>query len=584
MLLHALDELYNRLQTEPDYSIAPQGFSSQKISFKVVVYPDGRLFEIQDARVVENKKKRPRRVLVLGAGKPSGSGLNPCTLWDNAAYMLGFKLDDPKPARTLAAFEAFRKKHLSLEADIGTPSFSTICRFLEAWDPTQMVGDPTLSELSSGFGVFQIVGQSGFVHQDQSIEKWWSRNGMEESGYPDGQCLVCGEERSIAKTHPKIKGVMGAQSSGAAIVSFNDSAYESYGKKQNINAPISEGISFRYTTALNALLDGAMSQKHRLRLGDMTVVFWTESRNIVEDIFAKFSSQGSGILEDDSVLDETLRKKVEIFLSSLRGRSSAGIVPGIDLARETGFYILGLSPNAARLSIRFFHRSTVGALLQNLSTHYNDTKIVGSKAVGKRKADPEFPPSWMLLKQTARDAKDIPPLLAAPLLQSILTGSLYPQGLFSAVVRRIHADREVNYIRARILRGYLVRNKNQEVPMSLDNQRTEPAYRLGRLFSALEKTQYDALNLNTVRDRFYSSASATPGSVFPRLLRTYQHHLAKLEGGIKVNREKLIQEIMGPLDSFPTHLNLADQGLFAIGYYHQTQSFYQKKTETSSNN
>lgn len=195
--------------------------------------------------------------------------------------------------------------------------------------------------------------------------------------------------------------------------------------------------------------------------------------------------------------------------------------------------------------------------------------------------DPEFPPTWMLLRQTARDADGIPPILAGPLMRAILSGSRYPDGLYSAVIRRIHADRDINYLRSCIIKGYLNRNHRREISMSLDTQRSDPAYRLGRLFAALEKTQGDALgNLNaSIRDRFYSAASSTPRSVFPRLLRTYQHHLGKLEGGRKVFREKLVQEIVGPLVHFPAHLNLADQGLFAIGYYHQMQNFYQKKED-----
>jgi CRISPR-associated protein Csd1 len=204
-------------------------------------------------------------------------------------------------------------------------------------------------------------------------------------------------------------------------------------------------------------------------------------------------------------------------------------------------------------------------------------------AGGKRPADPEFPPAWLLLQQTARETKNVPSILSGPLLHAIITGIRYPEGLYAAVMRRIRADSVVNYPRACLIKGYLNRNLNKEVSMSLDSSRADPAYRLGRLFATLEKTQQDALggNLNkTIRDSFYSSASATPGSVFPRLLRTYQHHIAKLEGGRRVNREKLIQEILDPLGTFPTHLGLPDQGLFAIGYYHQTRDFYAKRGDT----
>ncbi len=112
--------------------------------------------------------------------------------------------------------------------------------------------------------------------------------------------------------------------------------------------------------------------------------------------------------------------------------------------------------------------------------------------------------------------------------------------------------------------------------MSLDTERTDPGYRLGRLFAVLEKTQEDALpGINaTIRERFYSAASATPSMVFPRLLRTYQHHLAKLVPGAKVNREKLVQEIVDGLDTMPPHLNLEAQALFAIGYYHQRKALF----------
>jgi CRISPR-associated protein Csd1 len=250
-------------------------------------------------------------------------------------------------------------------------------------------------------------------------------------------------------------------------------------------------------------------------------------------------------------------------------------------AGKTNFYILGLSPNAARVSVRLFLRTTIRELLDNLRKHYHDMTIERQFSAAAKLPDPEFPPTWMLLRQTARDSDGIPPILAGPLMRAILSGSRYPDGLYSAVIRRIHADRNINYLRACIIKGYLNRNHGREISMSLDTERLDPAYRLGRLFAALEKTQGDALgNLNaSIRDRFYSAASSTPRSVFPRLLRTYQHHLGRLEGGRKVNREKLVQEIVGPLVNFPAYLNLADQGLFAIGYYHQMQKFYQKKED-----
>ena len=580
MILRSLHVLYDRLKDDTAYNIAPYGYSLQKISFKVVLTAQGELFEIQDVREPVQGNLRPKQVLVPGAAKSSGSGVNPCLLWDNSGYMLGYKAADENPERTRKSFSAFRGKHLALEGEIGSLAFSTLCRFLEDWDPASAEDHPVLADAATtGFGVFQIQGETRYVHQDPAVSGWLDTQPAAQSAECQGQCLVTGEEGPLARLHPKIKGVAGAQSAGATIVSFNEVAYESYGKRQSYNAPVSKDVSFRYVTALNALLDGPMRSKHRLTLGDTTIAFWTGQPTPTEDIFLQFVSGGFDLIDDHPIQDEGRRQQLLGFLRALReGREAYAEIE--DAPEQTPFFLLGLAPNAARIAIRFFHCGTLAELLDNIRKHHHDIRITPQPAVGKRPADPEFPPAWLLLRQTARDSKEIPPILSGPLLRAIITGSRYPEGLYSAVVRRIGAGATVNYARACVIKGYLNRNFNKEVSMSLDPGRSDPAYRLGRLFAALEKTQKDALgaSLNTtIRDSSYSAASSTPGTIFPRLLRTYQHHLAKLEGGHKVNREKLVQEILAPLSAFPAHLSLPDQGLFAIGYYHQTRDFYTKR-------
>jgi CRISPR-associated protein Csd1 len=579
MILQALKDLYSRLESDKGYYIAPFGYSLQKVTFRVVLHADGQLFEIQDARQIENGEPRPRRLLVPGGAKPSGSGINPCFLWDNTGYLLGFKTDDPNPERTARSFEAFRNRHLALRHEIACDEFAAVCRFLESWH-TEMAGEHSvLTETSTGFGVFQIVGTTAYVHEHPAVKEWWSRQLDAQAESPVAQCLITGEDLPVATTHPKIKGVRGAQTAGAVIVGFNESAYESYGKSQSENAPVSVPAAFQYTTAVNALLDGPKSTKHRISLADATVVFWTDRPTMVEDVFAHLTSWGSASLEADKVQDEGVRKQLEVFLKALRrGVERAGELKS---EQHTGFYMLGLAPNAARISVRLFYRSTVGELLDNLRRHFDDIRIAGRPTTPKRRGDPEFPSAWLLLQQTARDSSEIPPILSGPLLRSIISGTPYPQGLYSAVIRRIRLDSTINFARACVIKGFLTRNRKQEVSMALDRERSDPAYCLGRLFAALEKTQLDAhpggINA-TIRDRFYSSASANPGAVFPRLLRTYQHHLAKLERGLAITRERLVQEILAPLDGFPAQLNLTDQGAFAIGYYHQMQGFYTKKS------
>ena len=595
MILQALHELYGRFEQDEQYRIAPPDYSLQKITFKVVIDAEGKLVAIQDARLPAGKKPRPQMILVLGSGKSPGSGFDPCFLWDNAAYMLGFKKPDSDPTkaehageRAAKSFAAFRARHLEAEREIASPRFSAVCRFLTGWQPDCATNDPILAELDSGFGVFQIAGEMGYVHQEPAVKAWWAQRAPDNEVALIGQCLVSGERGELARLQPKIKGIDGAQTAGASLVSFNENAYESYGREQSYNAPVSRAAAFRYGTALNALLDGPMRSKHRFGLGDATIAFWTERPTCTEDIFAAFALGGSVAPERADPQDAPLLDKLAAFLRALRdGREAYASVDSDPYA--TAFYLLGLSPNAARVSVRFFHRGTLGELLDNLRRHSEDIRLERRYGEGSLKPDPEIPSLQMLLDETCPekehrpDRDKIPPILAGPLLQAIIGGGRYPYALIQAVVRRIRADRDAdNYVRCCMIKGYLTRNLNMEVSMSLDPDRTEPAYRMGRLFAALEKTQKDALGMEinaTIRDRFYSAASATPRSVFPRLLRTYQHHLAKLEGGYKVNREKLVQEILAPMTGFPAHLGLAEQGLFAIGYYHQTRDFYRKTDE-----
>lgn len=582
MILQSLNALYDRLEDEPDYGVPPYGYSLQKITFKVVIRPDGALVGIEDGRIPSGKRMKARQLVVPGTNKPSGSGINPCFLWDNAQYMLGFKPDDPKPERTRAAFNAFRDRHLAVETEIGAAPFSGVCRFLETWEPKDGLNHPVLEDAANtGFGVFQVVGETRFVHDLKEVRSWWSKQDASEAVVV-GQCLVTGEDAALARTHDKIRGVVGGQGSGGTLAGFNDTAYESYGKTQSYNAPVSERVAFRYVNALNALLDGPKKEQHRFRLGDATIAFWTDRPTAAEDFFARFAVGGSRVAETD-VQDERQRQRIAAFLTALRRGHVAYGDLDVD-PKRTSFHLLGLSPNAARISVRFFHQGTVAALLDNLRKHHAAIALVRRPPTGRWAGDPELPSLRELLDQTARTAKDVPPLLATPLMRAVVLGTGYPHGLFAATVRRIHADRRVNYLKCCVLKGYLNRNLNQGLPMGLDTKRADPAYRMGRLFAALEKTQKDALGatLNqTIRDGFYSSASATPRSVFPRLLRTYQHHLSKLDGGWRVNRERLVQEILEPLETFPSHLDLAGQGVFAIGYYHQTDAFYRKPSDDS---
>ncbi len=586
MILQELEKLYGRLAADPAYGIAEPGYSQQKISFVVLLRPDGTLHAIEDARIAEGKKKLAQPRTVPGQAKPSGQGLNPCFLWDNSAYMLGYKAEDEKPERTAKAFEAFRQKHLDLAKDIGSPEFAAVAKFLSGWNPAGMPADikAVLDDAAAtGFGVFKVHGFEGYVHEAQDVRAWWNKQQSgDETEAPSeaGMCLITGATAPAALLHePAIKGVTGGQSSGTKLVSYNCASFTSYAKEQGENAPVSDAAAFRYCNALNALLTGS---RHRLRLGDMTVVFWTDAPSAIEDLFADIFDEKSA--KDAPAQDNTRLQKLSAFWKLVQdGAGSPENWKAFGDAPGTRFYMLGLSPNAARLSVRFWLTGTLGDFATRLKEHADALAMVRSFD-----SDREHPPLWLLLAQTARDSDGIPPLLGGALLRAVLTGGPYPTSMAQLVINRIRADHKIDHLRAAFLKAYLTRLPNTSIPrplpMSLDTTRSEPAYRLGRLFAALEKTQADAQpGINaTIRDRFYGAASATPSAVFPRILRTYQHHLAKLQGGLRVNREKLVQEILGELRDFPVHLNLAEQGLFAIGYYHQTKDFFTKKEPTES--
>jgi len=593
MILQSLYHLYQRLAEDSKNGLPTPGYSLQNISFCVIIKPDGTLVEIQPCRTEtievgkngkEKKTVRALSLLVPGQAKPPGQGLNPCFLWDNTGYTLGFKPEDPKKSeaarekekiRTLASFEAFKKRHLELESLVEDPEFSSVCRFLEKWSPGTASEQSILGEITSGFGVFQISENLKYVHQSPAIIRWWSEQNTEAQDAETSFCLITGNTLPIALTHdPAIKGVVGAQPGGAKLVSFNEKAYESFAKEdarkvgQGRNAPISETAAFAYCNALNWLL---AHKERRFRVGDTTAVFWTDKPTPVEVLFPWMMS---GVPDAE---DNKTKQRVQDILKKI----SQGTLGRDELGDpKVSFYILGLSPNASRLSVRFWHTGHLGGLVSNLNLHLDQLSLVRQwDESNSKNPEPVNPTAYQLLRQTSREADGIPPLLGGALMRAILLGTDYPASLITAVHNRIRAERDVTYLKAAILKAWLIRNHHQNITTMLDESNTNPGYRLGRLFAVLEKTQQDALpGINaTIRDRFYASASATPQAVFGRLLRTYQHHLAKLDVGVKITREKQTQEILAPLSDFPAHLNLQNQSQFALGYYHQRKAFFTKK-------
>jgi CRISPR-associated protein Csd1 len=593
MILQRLAEHYDRMVASgnEEEELAPDGYSRQKISFCIVLQPDGKLNQFQSLQQKVGKALVATPMIVPGQSKPPGQGLNPCFLWDNASYLLGWSADsDPdKQARAVLGFEAFRKRHVELESQIAHPSFSAVCSFLRSWSPGQAMDHAALlTEMCTNFGVFRIAGETAYVHDLIGAPFEVPKQAADSNaGEATGICLVSGVAERIARLHePKIKGVAGAQSSGALLVSFNASAYESYGKSQSFNAPVGVSAAFRYANALNHLLQ---RRDRRVALGDSTVVFWADHPNQIEnclsELFSNIPPEESPTVEEDK---ERVRH-ARLLLTQLRDGTGATEI--VEDGQPTKFFLLGLSPNASRLSVRLWVEADATEMRQRLGQHLRDVALADDREDGlltlRRIADATGRAVREKGKRLKFDTKATSPQLAGDLARAVLTGAAYPASLLATTLRRVHSDGEVVYARVAAIKACLVRNTRLrgnplEVSIMLDKNNADPTYCCGRAFAMLEKIQIDSTDgeLNTtIKDRYFSSASTTPALVFPRLFRLNQHHLSKLEYGSRIYWEKQIGEVLSKIDLFPPLLSLENQGKFVLGYFHQRQDLYTSKKD-----
>lgn len=558
MILQALYKYYER---KPD--LPRPGFEIKPIPFILEINADGSFVQIEDTRTMAGKKKIARSFLVP-QGVKRASGITANSLWDTAEYVLGIT-NTGKPERVQEQHAAFLAKLEVLANEINDAGLNAICTFLHSPEKERLENDPLWSEIRDTNSTlsFRLSGDKELVCQRPAVHTLFENASTEAEKII---CLITGKPDHFERLHIAIKGVWGAQTSGANIVSFNKEAFNSFAKEQGANAPVGKHAAFAYTTALNHLLSRESTQ--RIQMGDASTVFWSEQSSPLEDSFAS--------IFDEPPKDDPARQTRAIealFKSPETGTFS-------DEGGDTPFYVLGLSPNVARISVRFWLTGTVAGMSQRIRRHFEDLKITHASF------EKPYLSLFRLLVSTATQGKseNIPPNLAGDFMRAILEGLPYPQTLMAAAVRRIRAEREITYPRASLIKACLNRqihhssSQEKEITVSLDNSNTNPGYRTGRLFAALEKIQEESSpGLNaTIRDRFYGAASSTPVTVFANLMKLKNHHLAKLEEGRKRFFEKLIGEIMANISDFPTHLNLADQGRFAIGYYHQRQAFFTK--------
>jgi CRISPR-associated protein Csd1 len=568
-ILASLANAYQRLKNAP-----PPGFSAEKIAFVISLNDDGTPASVTDLRNGDGRKKTPRLLQVPQPVKRTVA-LAPNFLWDKTSYALGVTARGS--SRVSDEHAAFVQRHLKALETTTDRGLRALYLFLKSWVPSRFdeLGWPDdLKDQNLVFALDSDRRQGLYLHDRPEARTLVSAQ-LTADNAPRAVCLVTGRRSAIARLHPVIKGVWGAQSSGASVVSFNLDAFTSYDHDQGDNAPVSEEAAFAYTTALNAFLQNG--RKNRVQIGDATTVFWADASSA--ELATDAESVFAGLLADFD--ESTEAKKIGVILEGIRrGEPLSEFAP--DLDKGVRFYVLGLAPNAARLSIRFWLEHDFGTIAENYQRFVSDMRI------DPPARDPR-PPLWKYLAETAALGKreNVPPNLAGDWMRAILSGTPYPLTLLSTVLMRLRADKDVNALRVGILKALLIRNFRKEAPVALDPDNPNKGYLLGRLFAAYEQAQAaaagSAINA-TIKDKFYGAASAQPRRVFALLEKGSANHLSKLgkqKPGYRVMLEQTIGGIMERMspanEPFPASLSAEEQALFGLGYYHQRSEFFKPR-------
>ena len=580
MILHALTQYYQR-KAESDGSVAPEGFENKEIPFVIVIDKQGKFIQLEDTRELKNKKKVARTFLVpKGLGRSGSKSYEVSNLlWDHYGYVLAYAGEKGQ--------EQADKQHASFTTNVNElkqalpddAGVAAVVAFLSsAEEKSKVMQAANWAECAKVKGCnlsFRLVDEAvDLVCQSKAVQAYVSQaNQAQSDNIPKGICLVTGKPAPIARLHNAVKGV---NAKPAPFTSVNLSAFESYGKEQGFIFPVGEQAMFEYTTALNTLL----ASENRFRIGDVTAICWSAKPTPLEEHLASLIN-GGGKDNPDAHIDAVK----SLYKSLYNGKYT-------EPDGKEKFYLLGLSPNSARIVVRFWHETTVAALSESIAAWYDDLQMVR----GENSPYPEYMPLPRLLGNLVLDGKmeNLPSDLIAQITDAALNNRVLSVSLLQAALQRNKAEQKITYGRASLLKAYINRAiragrlKNmKELTMSLDRNRQDIGYVLGRLFAVLEKTQAEANpDLNaTIADRYFGSASSTPIAVFGTLIRLSKHHLSKLNTekyrGKRIFLEKLFQEIIGKIDNFPNHLDINHQVLFGIGYYHQKQDFFQSNsTET----
>lgn len=589
MILESLVKYYEALLKKKE--VCKPGWCKARVSYALSLAENGELSDIINLKIEIDKGKKNTLAaqylevpeMISRSGDKSISNF----LCDNASYFLGV---DSKGNLTKSKrnFKAAKDLHIDILKSVDNREAKAVIAFFQNWDVENAADNILIKnhwdELISGSNlIFRIGGK--YIQDMSDIKAIWDVRYKHREAEYQGRCLVTGEYTDIARTHGSIRGIYGAQSAGAMLVSFNEKAFESYGKEQSLNAPVGKYAVFAYTTAINYLL----TNNHYTRIGDSTILYWADDAEPSYQTVFKAIQQPTS--DNQSVVKDVFNNIAAGKAISMNGVNKS-------LSSSQKFYILSIAPNAARLSIRFFYEDSFGNILKNIQDHYDRMCIV------RPVFDPfEYIGLWKMLQETVNQkAKDKTPVpnMASSTFRAIILNEKYPASLIYNTIIRIRAEQDdsekhtskINRGRAAIIKAYLLKNTNikkEELTMGLNEDSTNIAYILGREFSVLEEIQEaSAINkLNTtIKDRYFNSACATPAIIFPILFKLKNSHTRKIRDNVgqKIKFEQLLTELQGKIalqcdDTLPKRLTLEEQGMFILGYYHQTQKRYEPKNK-----
>lgn len=603
-MLRALNDYYECLCEQENSPLVKKGYSKVAVNLNMVLTKEGELKAIlpYTKKVIVKKKEKDVPREEIFPFRNSIGGIFPETIDHREKYLFGVEWDKEEKQfilgkSSVVAFHKNKEKILEFLEDIHSPIVDSYKKFLEYWVPEEQLEHEVLKSIGAGFhsGKFVISLENDynhFLHHDKKVLEKWDKVYQNKSSEDvvRGQCCISGKKDvGIVRLHTKLKGIKDGQTSGCGLVSFNNTAFESYGKKQSYNSFVSEEVMENYTTAFNYL---SSSMEHKQFFDEMTILFFAMTNQNETPYIQTFSTfMGINIepIQIESHVDANI-EQADTSLKKVFYMAVAGIESDVESFQnyeDVDFYIMGMKPNSSRLSVKFFYKNKFGDMMKHIHEHHLDMQL--------NETDKQIP-IWVLkneLKSPVSNKDNLPPDLNVKLFDSILNHKPYPRYLLYTAIYRMKVDQDndkkkfvaVNRKRVRIMKACLTRlniiKKEDFCMLNIENK--ESAYNCGRLFAVLEMIQRNALGKNvnaTIKDKFFSSACSTPYLAFPRLLKLTQNHLGKMTSeGTKIYYEKMLAEIMGNLgDTFPKALNMEKQGMFILGYYQQKEVFFTKKT------